>query len=460
MRIQLGGRAAILLLSAAFLVAIFLLGGSARDDVVSLIVLRPLSVLCLGSSLLFVPREVWRDNKALVALACALPLLTLAYLVPLPPGLWRMLPGRDLIWDVGQLAGGDQPWRPLSLVPYRTWNSFWSFFAPLAMFFLALSLYRDQSRKMAYVLVAVIFASGVLGLLQSIGSPANGFYLYRITNEDSAVGLLANRNHQAMLLAIAFPAIAAVASLSKGSREAVKPKLWLAMGLGVMILPFLLVTESRAGLVLGSVAIALGLVVYRNPSPHLQARRQPIKSFYRWAAIGAAAASVVLITALAARSSSLQRAFAHDATDDLRLQVWGPIFRQVWTYFPLGTGNGTFVEAYQIIERDQSLAPQYLNHAHNDFLEILLTGGLPAIIVLLCAGWFLGRAILRAFGRSDEVDHVDGVLARLGAAIVIILVLGSAYDYPLRVPSLACLFSLAVAWLVRRQWSAKRPCLP
>jgi O-antigen ligase len=460
MRIQLGGGAALFLLSAAFLVAMFLLGGSARDDVLSLFLLRPLAVVGLGVGLMLVPREVWRDHRALLALALALPLLALLYLIPLPPALWRAIPGRELVWQVGELAGGGQPWRPLSLVPYRTWNSLWSFFAPLAMLCLALCLHRDQSRKMAYVLTGVIFVSGVLGLLQSIGSSGNGFYLYRITNDDSAVGLLANRNHQAMLLAIAFPTIAAVASLSKGSRETVKPKLWLAAGAGVMVLPFLLVTGSRAGLVLGAVAIALSLAVYRNPSAHLQARRQPIKAVYRWAAVGVIGASLVLMTALVARSSAIERLFSKDATDDLRLRVWGPILREAWAYFPFGSGNGTFVEAYQVIEPTAGLSPQYLNHAHNDFLELLLTGGLPAVAVVLCAAWYLGRRVVRAFLRPGEVEHRETVLARLGGAIVVILALGSAYDYPLRVPSLACLFALGVAWLVRREWGAKRLAFP
>ena len=45
MRIQLGGRATGFALLAAFLAVVFLLGGSARDDVLSLVFLRPLSVL-------------------------------------------------------------------------------------------------------------------------------------------------------------------------------------------------------------------------------------------------------------------------------------------------------------------------------------------------------------------------------------------------------------------------------
>lgn len=458
MRIQLGGRAVGLALLTAFLAVVFLLGGSARDDVLSLVLLRPLAILFLGGGLVLLPREAWRDNRMLIALALALPVLTLIHLVPLPPGLWRGLPGRQLIWEIGQVAGIEQPWRPIALVPYRAWNSLWSFFVPLAALAFALGLPREQSRQLVFVLAALVLASGLLGLLQSVGAPGNSFYLYRITNEESAVGLFANRNHQAMLLAIAFPVIAAAASLSRGTREAVKPKLWLAIGVGVMMLPFLLVTQSRAGLVLGAVGVVAALFVYRDPSAQLQPRRKAAKLNYRMVGIGAVAVALVLTTALVARASSLQRLFvAGPGGEDLRLRVWGPIADAAWSYFPVGSGIGSFVEVYKVIEPDENLSPLYLNHAHNDWLEVLLTGGLPAVLILACATAFIGRAMFRTFVTARRDQSSEAVTARLGAAIIIILALGSAYDYPLRVPSLACLFAIAVVWLVRRHDSLKRP---
>jgi O-antigen ligase len=456
MRIHLDRGTARFALLAALIAAAFLFGGSARDDVLSLVILRPLSVLFFGAGLLLLPRDAWRENRTLIILACAFPLLILVHLLPLPPGLWRALPGREFIWQIGQVAGIDQPWRPISLVPYRTWNSFWALFAPLAAFALALGLPRDHSRNIVYAIAIIILASGALGLLQSIGGKGNGFYLYRITNADSAVGLFANRNHQAMLLAIAFPVIAAAASLSKGSREAAKPKLWLAIGVGVMILPFLLVTESRAGLVLGVVGMVSALAVYRDPAAHLQPRRQPIKFYQRWIALGVVAAGAVLTTVLMGRDSSFQRLFEANVSDDLRFRVWGPIAEASSTYFPIGSGIGTFVEVYKIVEPDRNLSPHYLNHAHNDWLEILLTGGLPGLAILAVALWVFGAAAYRTFLTPKEASHTEMVMARLGAAIVAILALASAYDYPLRVPSLACLFAMAAVWLVRKPAGAKR----
>lgn len=448
MRIQFGRTTISYTLITTLLVAVFLLGGSARDDVWSLVILRPLSVVFLAVGIGLLGSHAMRSNRNLIGLACAFPLLALLHLLPLPPSIWQALPGRDLVTEIEGVAMLEPSWRPISLVPYRTWNSFWSFFAPLAAFALALGLTREQSRKLVFVLVIMVFASGVLGLFQTTGGVGNIFYLYRITNEGSAVGLFANRNHQAMLLAIAFPLLAAAASLSKGSREAARPKLWLAIGIGVMILPFILVTGSRAGLVVGLVGIISAAWVYRSAAPRLQPRREALKPYHYWIAISLLGSGLVLVTALVGRASALQRLFVADTMTDLRFRVWSPIADALATYFPVGTGLGTFVEVYKVVEPDENLSPQYLNHAHNDWLELVLTAGLPGGLIVAIGLFLLCRAAYGIARGARASDHLDDVLSRLGLAIIVVLALGSVYDYPLRVPSLACLFSLAVVWVL------------
>src|SRR3546814_14561816 len=54
--------------------------------------------------------------------------------------------------------------------------------------------------------------------------------------------------------------------------------------------------------------------------------------------------------------------------------------------------------------------PTYFNHAHNDFLEIVLDGGLPALLLMLVAiGWY-GMASMRAWRGSGR----HSVLPKLG----------------------------------------------
>src|SRR3546814_7850693 len=51
--------------------------------------------------------------------------------------------------------------------------------------------------RLVKLLCIIVIVSAFLGILQVIGGPSNGFYLYRITNWESATGLFANRNHNA-----------------------------------------------------------------------------------------------------------------------------------------------------------------------------------------------------------------------------------------------------------------------
>ena len=434
------------LLAAALTIAAFLFGGSARDDVISLLFLRPLSVLAFVAALLVLPREIWRNNRGAIALAFSLPLLILVQLVPLPPAIWSSLPGRELAWEVGAAAGIEQPWRPISLVPYRTWNSFWALFTPLAAFLLALGLDGRMTRRLVFVFAAAVAVSAAFSVFQVIGAPGNAFYLYSITNEESGVGLFANRNHQAILLVIGYPVLAALASFQK--RPAWMSQ-WLVIGLGILIIPFLLVTGSRAGLALGVVGLGLAWFAYRASQP---ARRPDERRKIPYALIGGAvgAAAMIFVALASDKIPALERMLARDAGPDLRMQVWGPTLEASWTYFPFGSGFGTFVEVYQVIEPDTYLAPWYWNHAHNDWLELLLSGGAAAAAIVLAALLLFSRRAFALLRLPRGRQETAVVTARLGLAIILVLAMGSVYEYPLRTPSLALLFGVASAWLARR----------
>jgi O-antigen ligase len=104
----------------------------------------------------------------------------------------------------------------------------------------------------------------------------------------------------------------------------------------------------------------------------------------------------------------------------------------------------------------------YVNHAHNDYVELWLEGGLPALALaaaaLVMVGWQL-RKYLRSpdEGRSDEM-HYRGL--NLGAALSLLLIaLHSIVDYPLRTLTIATYASLLAAVLlgsVRRRGADRR----
>lgn len=429
-----------------FVVLVFVMGGGARGDIQSLIILRPLAMVFLVYAVLALSKDRFVANRSIVFVAAAWAGLSLVHLIPLPPQVWHALPNRELAVAIDEMVGLDTLWRPLSVVPSRTLNALLSLSVPLACLLMALNLDRNKAVPLVALLTIAAFASAVVGLLQVIGGGGNAFYLYRVTNDGSAVGLFANRNHNAMLLAIGPALIAACAALFPVTREAMRGREWLAAGIAILLIPFILVTQSRAGILLGFIGLVAAWWVYIPPLESAQRRRQTSLIDPRIIAGTIAALALVGTTFYFTSGNAIERVGRSDpATEEIRFQIWGPTARTAIEYLPFGSGIGTFVEAYQVAEPAAALRQQYINHAHNDLLEVLLTGGFPAIAILAVGAFIVLR---RGIGylRTTNSSRQEIVIRRLGATILLILVLGSAYDYPLRTPTLAMVFALGVAF--------------
>lgn len=440
----------------AFIVVTFVTGGGARSDIQSLAILRPVAALALGYALWGLDIEAVRRFRFLCLFAALLILFVSAHLVPLPPALWSTLPGRDLVSDIDRAVGLGSVWRPLTLAPSQTWNALFALLIPLAALLLLFRLTRDQRFALVPILLVIGFASALFGLMQAIGPTDGPLYFYNITNGSAAVGLFANRNHQAVFLACLFPLLSVYASTGAASVEQTRFRRLIALSGGLLLVPLLLVTGSRTGLVVGLVGLIAALRLYQAPEVSVAPKRkvQRFNPLYLFGGIGVLL--LAAITILMSRAQALDRLLAGDSGETARLTLWEPVFALVGKYFPVGSGIGSFVEAYQLDESFRALSPEYLNHAHNDWLEIAMTGGLPAILlaVLALAAWFWqGRRLIGgATGSRRGLLH-----ARLGAILILILALGSIADYPLRVPSLAVLFVIAAVWMADAFTEGQRP---
>jgi O-antigen ligase len=424
---------------------VFLTGGSSRDDVQTLLILRPAAVVACGVALWSLRMNHVRSNALLFGMMGALFALVIVHLIPMPPQIWTLLPGRSLLAAVDREAALGGVWRPISMVPSATWNALYSLFIPLAVLMLGAQLTRNDSVRLLSVVLSFGFVSGLWGLLQAVGSQDSALYLYRGASDGSAVGLFANRNHQAVFLATLFPMLAVYASLARTTDEA-KRKFSLGAALGVFLVPLMLVTGSRAGLVVGIIALVLAALLYKAPTV-IVTRKHKGPGFNRWVSFGALTVICLgAVTALMSRAEALLRITAPDQVEELRFRIWGPIAEMAWKYFPIGSGVGAFVEVYQIDEPYALLGSTYLNHAHNDLVEIFLTSGLPGLLLLGVALYAFWRTALAAF-RYPDIDSRKAILQRLGAIIIALLALGSLGDYPLRTPWLMCIFVIAALWL-------------
>ena len=422
------------------------MGGGARSDVQSLVILRPISAIMLGYALWGLTWGQVRPYRFLVFFLVVVALFVGAHLIPLPPQIWMQLSGRDVIAAVDQAARIDMAWRPISMAPSQTWNALYALVVPFAMLALMLRLTRDERFSLIPLLTLIGLFSGFMGLLQVIGARDGPLYFYNITNYGSAVGLFANRNHQAVMLACLFPVLAVYASTGLNTVEQFRLRGALAGGAALFLVPLLLVTGSRIGLVVGLVGLLLSALLYRQPQFARSAKRKIRRFNLGYLVAGALVFGIAVLTFLMSRAEAFDRLLTGDGAEDLRFAVWPVILEMSEKYFPIGSGIGTFVEAYQIDEPLLLLDQEYLNHAHNDWLEILLTGGAVAALLagIATVAWIRSAYLLLA---SSDSHRRDVVLGKLGASIILMLALASFGDYPLRAPSLTAMFVIAAVWM-------------
>ncbi len=438
MRLRLQAPTARFYLLVGFLLICAFTGGSSRADAGLLLFLRPMTVIVLAALLIFSPRLEAGSVKPLFSLLGLFALTMVLQLIPLPPGLWSALPGHARYADAAVVAGLAQPWRPLSLTPDLTLNSLLALLPALVMLVAFAGMGR---RRNDLVLFPIVLAgiSVVLGVIQITSGSDSAAYLYRPTSDLLPVGLFANRNHQAAMLAVALPALAVWARHPRAGRY----RLAMAGGFGLLLLPVILATGSRAGMALAGVgAIAAGMLVW----PAVKALRIP-RIVYVAALLLLLAA--VGVTIFAGRAVSVDRlADADGASAQLRWVTLPIVLTIIKDYMPFGAGYGAFDQVFRSAEPDILLRPTFFNRAHNDILESLLSGGIPGLIVIVLFTLWWGRQVMRIY-RSDSAGSYERVLAKLGAIITAMLVGASIVDYPLRTPLAGVMFALACCWLSR-----------
>lgn len=452
---------------SALLVLVFATGGASRSDVDSLLVLRPVATGVLFLGLFWLRSEHWRANRFLLGWAGAAVLLVFSQLVPLPPQVWQALPGRSLIAQIDQTVGLGDIWRPLTMTPGATRNAFWSLMPPLACLVLAVQLDRRELKQIMGLVIVLGLVSALLAMLQLLGDPRGPLYLYDFTNNGAAVGLFANRNHQALLLAALLPMLAVWAfdepSRSDGSRPENRSIRRIAALSGAgFIIPLILITGSRAGLALGLVALGVAAAFTLHSlrqgksdpttglggSARSVSRNKPrrVSRLMAGLLLLGGVLTLIAVTVTLNRDLAIDRLLERDVTEGARAKILPTVVEITQLYLPWGSGMGSFEQVFQVHEPDALLAPTYMNHAHNDWLELVQTGGLPALL-LLAAGLVWTGGLLWRFGWSHAVPHDARRLGQVGASFLVLAGLGSIGDYPLRVPSLACLLVLAMIWI-------------
>lgn len=453
-----------------FAVGVVLMGGGSRYDIASLPFLRAIAIFLVFSTVAMTPLTTWRALRVPLVLIAALVVWMVVQLVPLPPDIWSALPLRAPILVMDELLGVPDRWRPISLAPAFTWNSLLALCVPLAALLIAGALPGEERIRIWWAIWLFALASAAFGMLQFIGGPRSSFYLFRITNEGALVGLFANRNHHAMLLAVGILAAGWLIANEVARRN---PKPLVVPALIGSIVTFLLLVfaiGSRTGLVCGIGCALLAYVIVRRSyrldgRPIRQARgkhrdrqlaegrstqlRRIFLSVVPLLMIGVLSA----LFYLSARGNAVARLLDSDTAEDGRLVTLGPILSLLKEQWLFGSGFGSFARVYQIIEPDTLLQDTYLNQAHNDWLQLPIEGGVPGTLVfILGITWILFQLFSSSRSSTGRKSAKAAETWALAAAFLV-LAAGSLTDYPLRAPSMAMVAMFLIVILIRHRES-------
>lgn len=432
-----------LLLLSVLLIA----GGASHTDVTGQVVTRTAAWLVLVMAILCGVQPVAGRAGPAFWLLLATVLLVLLQLVPLPPGIWTLLPGRGAILDTPL----DQTiWRPWSIIPWATINAASSLIVPVVTFYLVSALREEEQAWLPVILLGVIFLSMLVGLLQFSGLIIDNPFLNDTVGSIS--GTFANRNHLALFLAMGC-LIAPVWALAE--KQEARWRAPVALALMTLFALTILATGSRAGILAGLLALIMGLALsWHDVRRALHGRPRWIFPALITAIIGIIT-MFILVSITVDRAESIRRALEVDPGQDMRARGLSTVLSMISTYFPVGAGFGGFDAIFRWHEPFELLKQTYFNHAHNDFLEIVLDGGLPALLLLLATlGWYVTTSIQawRASGRQD-------ILPRLGSAMLLLILVASAFDYPARTPMMMAVIVIAAIWLGQNE-GRPRPTLP
>ncbi|MES0029957.1 O-antigen ligase family protein [Mesorhizobium sp. M0040] len=329
--------------------------------------------------------------------------LTVLQIVPLPVAIFNSLRPELLLGDPWV---GESRFRFISVGVGRTVECLLYLLAAAAFFLAVLRLRAEQISALLPFFFMGVICNGLAGAIQ-----------YSLSDDVAIVGLLpftinaglfANVNHFSALLFVCIPFVVYY-GLFRGHL--------LSGSLGLIaLLLLLLAAGSRAGVLIG-LAITVLSVVFLSA-------RSRVSGFS--VLLIFIALSIYTISAWAKLDAqALDPAFGRG--EFARTTIEG--IKDNWA---TGIGFGNFQKAYQIYERAGMIFKQYVNHAHNEYLEIAFEGGIPATLLMIGYLLLLFAALARV--RRDP-------LQKAAFLSVSFLLIHSLVDYPLRTEALAMTFA-------------------
>ena len=401
-----------------------------------------LTVQLVAIALLAVHRErvfgfVWNAPRPLVALVLATMALPLLQLIPLPPALWTLLPGRDLAEQALDLVEAADTWQPISVDSNRTAVAFLGLLPAFAIVVLGWDLEPAGRERMRQAIIAAALICVAMGAVQLATGNRLGNW-YSGGQPDVLYGSFANRNSTGLFLVIALLAVLG----APDGRRVRFGSLPARITLGVIFAICVFLTQSRSSVAL--LLVPLALVGWRFVSARREAG--PPRGGKGYIPVVIAALLVAGASYVAVTTYRIQQTVERfESFDGPRLAVWDDSRAVAGRYWPVGSGTGTFDEVFQVDESLEHVDPTRPGRAHNDYLELMIESGIFGLLLAgAWAAWLSRSALTTPSGPLRTQGQVVAGFALL------VLALQSLVDYPLRNQTLLCVAALMLVLAIGR----------
>ena len=311
---------------------------------------------------------------------------------------------------------------------YSTRNELLLLLSMLMLVFVAAQAFRTlgEWRTFAWFIMSLAFFVSGLGILQHLTFNGELYWFREMRYGGIPFGPFVNRNHFAGFAELVLPMSLVPLLLGRVRRD----RLVIVGILAVIPLIALLLAASRGGIIsLGAELTFLVLVVLL--------RRAGGRHLYVGGAVllvAFASVSWLGVNQILSRFSGLQ---SLEVTQSKRASMRHGTWKLFLDHPVLGTGLGTLQQVYPPYETLYD--GKIVNHAHNDYLELLAETG---IIGGICCAWFLGVIGWNALRfLQAEGNSFANTLRLCGWTACCGLLVHSLVDFNLHIPSnlLLCL---------------------
>jgi O-antigen ligase len=318
---------------------------------------------------------------------------------------------------------------------------------------------KSRLRALIYVVIGVGVASALFGILRNSFQDEPGFLLPGLTNNGRSFAQFVNRNHFGFLMEMAL-GLALGLLIGETSRQR---RLAVFLPIALLLWVALVFSNSRGG-ILASLCQLLFLGAMLDPMRHLV--KQQVGT--RWPRfqnlVGGVALRAFLIVCLIASFAYgvgwvggeavvsnfelAEKAFSQQATDNRantsRKQIWSSTWQAIKANPVAGVGfGGYWIAIRKYHDASGEYTPQ---QAHNDYLELLASGGLIGCALVI---WFVAVFVKRA-RKSLRSEDAYCRAVTLGALTGIFGVLIHSFvDFGLHITANALVFCTLLVIAVR-----------